>query len=61
MEHFATVIVVFGIISLLSIIATVTFVCIDKNAKEEYKWVWIVLAFLGPVALIPYFIWGRER
>ncbi len=61
MESFASTIVVFGIFSLLCIIATVSFVCIDQKAKEDYKWLWIILALLGPVSLIPYFIWGRER
>ena len=61
MESMANTIVIFGIFSFLWIVAQVSFVCLDQKAKEDYKWLWIILALFGPVTLIPYFIWGRER
>ena len=62
MESFASTIVVFGIFALLCQIANITFLILDQRAKEDYRWFWVVGAlFLGPILLIPYWFWGRER
>ncbi len=62
MESFSTTIVVFGIFALLCQIASIAFIIIDQNAKEGFKWLWVLLViFIGPIALIPYWFLGRER
>ncbi len=62
MESFGTTIVVFGIFAFLIQIATIAFVILDQNSKEDYRILWIVLMlFVGPIGLIPYWFWGRER
>ena len=62
MESYSTTIVVFWIFAVLCQIATIAFVFLDQNSKEQYKWLWVILMlFVGPIGLIPYWFWGRER
>ena len=62
MESYSTTIVVFWIFAVLCQIATIAFVVLDQNSKEQYKWLWVILMlFVGPIGLIPYWFWGRER
>lgn len=62
MESYSTVIVVFGIFATLFQLATLAFIILDKDSKKEYKWFWFIgMLFIGPIGLIPYWFWGRER
>ena len=62
MESFSTVIVIFGIFATLCQIAALTFIILDKDGKTDFKWVWcLLLLVLGPIILIPYWFWGREK
>lgn len=62
MEYLSTTIVVYWIIAILIWLATMAFIILDKNKKEAYFWLWVALAFItGPIALLPYWFWGRER
>lgn len=63
MEALAPTIVTFWVIASILWAVTLIFVAIDKNAKEDnhQRWKWFALAvFVGPIMLIPYFLWGRE-
>ncbi len=61
MESFSTVIVVFGIFAFLIQFATLAFIVMDKDAKDEFRWIWfIIILIVGPIGLIPYWFWGRE-
>ena len=61
MESFSTAIVVFTIFAALFWIAALAFVALDKNAKE-HRWIWLVATLLiGPISVLPYWFWGRER
>ncbi len=62
MESYGTVIVVFAIFAGLCQIALLSFVALDQNSKEDYRWLWFfILAFIGPIGLPFYWFLGRER
>ncbi len=62
MEYLSTTVVVFWIFASLAYFATLAFIFLDKNAKEGFKWLWILLSIIiGPIILLPYWFLGRER